>query len=946
MSQEAAQPRVLRLCLVYARADQKWYARLENYLKILERRRPVTFWHIQDIPAGSKRAQFLMDRLTEADLCVYLLSPDLLGSDCYAEVQPQQIVERYRRGEVRIVPVILRPLPLDLLDPPFPELELLPTKKFPATLWKDRDAAMLDVMLAVKLMVERMISQAPNELTRASDEILPEGEARLSDSVPYGRNAYFTGRDELLMTLRERLASPRDSLPAIQALTGIGGIGKTQIALEYVYRYRQEYQTVLWARADTPENLAADGLRLAGGLDLPVRNNAEPEIVLTALKRWLQQHPDWLLILDNVTDLRLVSAFLPAQYYGHVLLTTRVQDPNPAIPSLPVPGLEVEDGARLLLSRARLAPPSLAENGEPSTQYQQAGEIVHLLDGLPLALDQAGAYIEEMGESLEQYLRLYQDQRMKLLSFRGQDDSSHPASVSATFTLVFEQVEQLHTPAADLLRLCAFLHPAAIPETLLIVETPSGKQPGPLLSIFDRAELNLALEVLLLFSLVKRDPGNRSLSVHRLVQAVIKDAMEEQEQRLWAERALVLVRRAWPERGMAGWQRCQDYLPHALLCADLIARLDLRSEDALSLLNEVGAYLSEHALYQEAERLLLQALALSESLHGMDDPVTASVLQDLGWLEHRRNQYASAEEHYLRSLAIRERALGPEDPRTARILYLLGLLYLNLSKQEQAEPLLRRALSIQEPQLGAEHPQVADTLNVLGMLARTRKEYEQAEALYRRALAMREKVLGSEALETATSVSNLAALAFNREDRTDYAQAEALYRRVLAMRERLLGPEHPDTAAVLSALALLCARQKRYAEGEALARRALTIQTGMLGQEHRDTALTMMTLARLRYHQGDFPQAESLAKEAVAVLARILHPHNPNFITSLNDLALIYRAQAKYEQARPLLQRALALSEAAHRGENEDARTADIRANLATLPPPTEPSAEGDTFAS
>jgi tetratricopeptide (TPR) repeat protein len=945
MAQEAARPGTLKLCLIYARADRRWYARLEKYLKILERHRPITFWHVQDIPAGSEREQFLIARLTAADLCVYLLSPDLLGSENYAEVEPQQIVERYRRGEVRIVPVILRPLPLDLLDPPFAELELLPDEKRPATAWRDRDAAMLNVMMGVRRVVEKMIGLVSTGFTRASHEASPEMEERLFGYLPYHRNKSFTGRDELLTTLHERLSSSRDGLPAIQALTGIGGIGKTQIALEYAYRYRREYQALLWARADTLENLAADGLLLAGSLNLPVRNSAESEFVLTALKNWLQHHAGWLLILDNVVDLKLVNGFLPAHYRGDVLLTTRLQDPDAAIPSLLTLPLEVEEGARLLLSRVRSLRPGAAEHGELSTQYQQAQEIVRLLDGLPLALDQAGAYIEEMGESLEQYLQRYQQERAELLGYRGPNATGHPASVSATFTLAFAEVKQLHQPAADLLRLCAFFHPAAIPEALLIAETPSGKQAGPLPSIFDRAELHVALNVLLFFSLVKRDPGSGSLSVHRLVQAVLKDSMEEQEQRLWAERALALVRRAWPERGMAGWPRCQDYLPHALLCADLIARLNLRSEDALGLLNEVGAYLSERALYQEAERLLLQALALSESVHGVDDPVTASVLQDLGWLEHRRYQHASAEEHYRRALAIRERALGPEDPRTARILYLLGLLYLNLSQQELAEPLLRRALSIQESQLGAEHPQVADTLNVLGMLARAQKEYEQAEILYRRALAIREKKLGSETPETATSVSNLAALAFNREDRADYAQAEALYRRVLEMRERLLGSEHPDTAAALSALALLCDRQKRYVEGEPLARRALTIQTEMLGREHRDTALTMMTLARLRYHQGDFLEAEPLAEEAVAILARVLHPHNPNFITSLNDLALIYRAQAKYEQARPLLQRALALSEAARRGENEDARTADIRANLATLPPQIEPSAQGDTSA-
>lgn len=707
------------------------------------------------------------------------------------------------------------------------------------------------------------------------------------------------------------------------------------MALEYVYRYRRTYQAVLWARADTSENLATDGLLLAQTLRLPGCESAEQEIVLAALKRWLEHHSDWLLILDNLVDLELLNTFLPLQYRGHVLLTTRIQATGAFASPLPVLPLDTEEGARLLLRRARLLQVAASEKEDSMPHYRQVQEIVRLLDGLPLALDQAGAYIEETGESLEQYLHLYQQRRADLLSYRGRGATGHPTSVSATFTLAFAQVEQLHQPAADLLRLCAFLHPATIPESLLLTETSSDEPVGPLPEISDRAELNVALGVLLMFSLVRRSPETRSLSVHRLIQVVIRDAMAEGEQHLWAERAVALVSRAWPERGMDGWTRCQEYLSHALSCAELIARLDLRSEEALRLLSEVGAYLSERAFYQEAERLLLQALVLSEELHGTNDLATASALQELGWLAHRRNQYEPAEERYRRALAIREQVAGPEHPQTAHTLYTLGLLHLNRRDLAQAAALLERALAIQEQKLGPEHSQVAETLNALGMLARVQEQYELAEELYRRAQAIREKVLGADAPETATSVSNLAALAFNRGD---YERAEPFYRGVLEMRERTLGSEHPDTAATISTLALLSDLRKRYAEGIVLARRALAIQEETPGREHRETAQTIMTLAMLFYHQEDFQQAETLGREALAVRERILHSHDPNIITSLNNLALIYRAQGKYEQARPLLLRALALSEAAYGGEHN--RTADIRANLATLPPQSKPPAD------
>jgi len=928
MAQEAGLPGALKLCLIYAREDQRLYAQLKNHLIPLERRRLIEFWEPRDILAGSEREQELAARLAEADLFVYLLSPDLFASEYYSESHLAQIMQRYQRGEVRIVPVILRPIALELLDQPFAGLEPLPTNKKAVSGWKNRDAALLDIVLGVRRVVESMSGQLGGVFAMEAGEAGPESPAIPFWHVPLRRNVYFTGRDDLLDTLHNSLLTPGEGWPAIQALTGLGGVGKTQLAVEYAYRYRQEYQAVLWARADTPENLASDGLALAHVLRLPERNDANQEVVLGALKRWLQRHSSWLLILDNVNELALVSDFLPAQYQGHVLLTTRIQATGAVAPSLPVPPLEVPEGARLLLRRARLFPRDISGDESNLPQFRQAQEIVQSLEGLPLALDQAGAYIEEMGESLEGYLQIFRRREADLLSYRGQAAAGHPSPVSATFALAFEQAEQRSQPAANLLRLCAFLHPASIPERLLLNEASSGEQPGSLLpGIADEAELNVALSVLFQFSLIRRDPAARSLSMHRLVQSVVKGTMTEQEQRLWATRALILVSRAWPERGAAGWKRCQAYLPHALVCADLLARWDLRTEDELRLLNEVGAYLSERAAYREAERLLLQALTLSERLHGAEDPTTAGVLQDLGWLAHRRGQQAQAEERYQRALAIRERILGEHHPQTAQTLYTLGLLYLNRRELVQAEQLLQRALAIQEQQLGPEHPHVAEALNALGMLARARGEYEQAEVLYRRALAIRELRLGADAPETATSVSNLATLAFNRGN---YAEAGPLYRRALEMRERILGPEHPDTATILSALALLADLQKRYAEGEPLARRALAIQEEALGREHRETAQTLLTLAMLCYHQGNLEEAETHAQEALAVRERVLSPHDPNLILTLNNLALIYRAREKYEQARPLLQRALALSETAH--GREDARTVSIRENLASLP--------------
>lgn len=929
MSHETA----LKLCLVYAPEDERLYLVLEKRLKLLEQQHVIEFWSARQIPVGSSQAQVLEAQLAAADLIVYLFSMDLMASEYYADLSVGSVMERYKRGAVQIIPVILQPIPVELLSPPFTDLQLLPKGGRPVSNWRNRNLALVNIVLEIKQMAERMAKRPGRRLSAGAEEPSVTASDMPGLHVPYSRNLLFTGRESLLDAVYEHLHA-QDTQPGLLALTGLGGVGKTQLALEYAYRHQHEYQAVFWIRADTPENLTSDGLTLAQTLQLPEKDSPEHERVLAALKRWLQQHANWLLVLDNVADLEMAAHFLPAQHQGHVLITTRMQATNALAPSLGVSPVEAEEGARLLLHRAL----GLHANVENDVvHYQQAQEVARLLGGLPLALDQAGAYIEETGNGLDTYLQLYQQRRADLLKRRGRSARDHPASVSATFALAFEQVEQMCPPAADLLRLCAFLHPATIPETLLLANSASANQtllPG----IADHYELDVALEVLLLFSLVQRNPVIHALSIHRLVQDVLKDALTVQEQRSWAERVVLLVKQAWPGTGVAHWGRCQEYLPHTLVCAELIARWELRSEEATHLLSKAGMYLSMRASYPEAERLLLQALTLGETFMGREHSQTASILYELGWLAHCLHRYSQAEEYYQRALTIRTNHPGPDSLLSAQIVQKLGLLRLNQREYTEAEMFLQRALAICEQQPGTDHPLLADSLNALAMLCRARQQYGEAEALYQRALALREQHLGPDDPETATSISNLAVLYFAQGK---YAEAEPLYLRVLTIRERTLGLEHPGVALALGGLALVYYFQKQYHKAEPLARRALAIQEITPGREHPETAQSLMTLAMLAFRQGDYRQAEALAVEALAIRERVLHPQAPDLITSLNNLALIYREQKKYDLALPLYQRALTLSEQEH--GKEHTYTLRIRSNLAKLAQQIELPAEGST---
>lgn len=734
---------------------------------------------------------------------------------------------------------------------------------------------------------------------------LPEVSTTLWN-VPHRRNPFFTGREDLLRELHKGLTGQYDIPgPPAQALYGLGGIGKTQLALEYVYRFREAYRAIFWVRAASYDTLMTDYGALARMMNLPERDAQDQQAMMAAVKRWLSQHQDWLLILDNADELSLLPDFLPTGSDGHLLLTTRAHAVGALAASLPVEELDEEEGMLLLLRRARVLASHEELASATPTERALAQTIVQELDGLPLALDQAGAYLEETGCSLADYLQLYHQRRHDLLTRRSMLVSDYPHTVASTWALSFEQVEQSNPAAAELLRLCAFLAPEAISEAML---KEGASVLGPVLgaAASDTLQWQEVMRVLRLFSLIRRDAENGLFSLHRLVQVVLRGQMDEPTQQQWAERAVRLVNAALPEVSFAAWVRLQECLPHAQVCATFIGQYQLRLPEAGRLLNHAGWYLRERALYTQAEPLLEQALALREAVSGPEHPDTATTLHLLGFLHHLQGRYGEVEDLCYRALAIQETVLGPEHPALAATLFDLGRFYVSHAHYARAEPLFQRALAISERVPGPEHPDTAQCLDGLVALYWKRGEYEQAEALCQRALAINEKALGPEHPDTAKYLSRLAVLYSNQGK---YEQAEPLHQRTLAIYEQTLGPEHPSTADALTNLAVLYDRVGKYEQAEPFHQRALAILESLFDPHHPHIANCLNNLGFLYTAQGKYEQAEPLLQRALAIWEQALGPRHPDFSRTLQGLANLYVEQRRYEQAEPLYLRVLAIRE-------------------------------------
>jgi tetratricopeptide (TPR) repeat protein len=626
------------------------------------------------------------------------------------------------------------------------------------------------------------------------------------NNIPFASlGALFKGRDGFLRTLHTALASTGDGTAMAvtgKALHGLGGVGKTRLAVEYALRHRPNYSALLFVRAETPERLAAGlaALAAADALNLPEKEAREDTAKIAAVLAWLERHPLWFMILDNVDEREAavaVERLMPKLFGGRLLITGRLTSTSAAVSTLTLDVLTIEDATDFLLERT--------EGGRIETPQDRslAQELAKELGGLALGLEQAGAYIRENSISFADYLQSWHAKADEVWSWFDQDFMTHHHSLATTWAT---SVEKLTPAGRRLLELCAFLAPEPIPETLLNVAVPGGDM---------GFEARKAMLELFRYSLASRvavvgQEGKRALSIHRLVQEFTRRRLDTAKSGGVLSEALGWVNVAFvgDPSDVRNWPTLDPLAPHALALAKRAAEAGV-PEPTARLMGELGLLFKTKARHVEAEPLYRRALAIDEASLGPEHPNLAALLR-------ATNRLAEAEPMYRRALDIDEKSFGPDHPNVARDLSNLAQLLQDTNRLAEAEPLIRRALAIDEKSFGPEHPNVAIRLNNLAALLQATDRLAEAEPMYRRALAIDEKSFGPEHPNVARDLNNLATLlkATNR-----IAEAEPLMRRVV---EILLsftartGHEHPHLqAAFRNYFGLLRAMGRSEAEARA-----------------------------------------------------------------------------------------------------------------------------------
>jgi tetratricopeptide (TPR) repeat protein len=465
--------------------------------------------------------------------------------------------------------------------------------------------------------------------------------------------------------------------------------------------------------------------------------------------------------------------------------------------------MDPQEALDFLFNRTARAQSDPAEN-------HAVEQIARELGYLPLALEQAAAYIIAKSARFEDYLASYQRQRLTLLNKAQPRTGNYPTSVASTWALNFKEIEQ-DPVASDILQVSAFLSPDAIPLELF---TGGASQLSPVLAKAlaasqDPLVLNEALEPLTRYSLIRFDVESQTYSIHRMVQEVVKDQMGVEQQAQWAEQVVRAVEQSFPEVNYQTWTRCERFIPHVLLCAAHIDHWNMTFWEARNLLYRAGTYFVQRGQYWEAEPLRKSELVISERVLGPEHPDTLGSLNNLAILHWNQGKYEQAEPLYQPALEAKERVLGPEHPDTLSTVNNLAVLYRKQGKGEQSEQLYQRALEARERVLGPEHPDTAQSLYNLAILYSNQGKYEEAEHLYLQALAIDQKVYGQDHPEVATELSSLANL---YSDHGTYEQAEPLYQRALAIREQVFGSDHPFTVEVRKYHADLLEKMKQKTE--------------------------------------------------------------------------------------------------------------------------------------
>ncbi len=686
-------------------------------------------------------------------------------------------------------------------------------------------------------------AQATAKLLWALDRpALPQGrsatqaeEPRFPGTIPPiwnvpARNADFTGRGETLELLRDKLAGGGRAVVVAQALYGLGGVGKTQIALEYAHRFMADYDLVWWVPSERAEEISGALAELARKMGLKVGDNVAEaaEVALEELRR--ETSPHWLLVFDNADDPKQLEPYLPTGS-GHVIITSRNQAWTHSAEPLEVDVFTRDESVSHLLRHV------------PQLDLADAERVADALGHLPLAVEQASAWLEETGMPAHVYVDQLATQSTRILALNQPPDYQTP--VVATWNLSFERLKQRSPAAVRLLQLLAFCSPGPISMNLLY----SDEMNESLLPFDDTLNEKLMLGRVIRdisrFALVKVDQGTNSLQIHRLVQAVIRSQMTEQEQIEARHEVHKILVGARPRQGEtddpANWSTYDIIWPH---------------------------------------------LTPSQA-DECDDPRTRQLLIDWVRFQWKHGEFESAMVLARRLENQWTHLLGADHQQTLHLQFHIANLLRSQGRYADARDLDSYVLERQRAVLGADHPHALITANGLGADLRALGDFQRALASDQETYESFKDQFGEDYPRTLAAAHNLAS---SLRLSGDCFAARRLDEETLDRQRQVLGRDHPNTLLSVAILALDLRAAGAFRESVNLLRETWEKYRDVLGDDMTETLLTATSLAVSLRKAGEQSEAMTLAQDTYERYKRRYGADAPDSQSCALNLACDYAA--------------------------------------------------------
>ncbi|MEV4564636.1 FxSxx-COOH system tetratricopeptide repeat protein [Nonomuraea sp. NPDC049419] len=761
-----------------------------------------------------------------------------------------------------------------------------------------------------------------------------------------GRNKHFTGRESLLEGLRTSLESSTKTaavVPLPQALQGLGGVGKTQLAIEYAWRFRDQYDLVWWIPADQPMLVPSSLAALSNELKLPSASSTGIEEAAATVLETLERGDPidrWLLIFDNADEPEDIREFIPQGGPGHVLITSRNSRWSGVAETVPVDVFSTSESVAFLRKR-------LQRDVEQKEAERLAGE----LGDLPLALEQAAALQAMTGMSTDEYVELLTEQTRALLGMN--KSTGYPHSMTAAWQLSVMEIENRLPAAAEVLRCLAFFGPDPIPRDVFRRGNKSGAQRmGPILS--DPLTLNQAFAELSRFALVKIEMEAGTVLVHRLVQALLRDSLEPDERDQIRHEVHQLLATGSPSdpENTQNWDAYATLLPHVrpsgmIACNDeAVQRFGVGivrylhqtanynsakafgeeflqnwtaeggpyNRNVLSLRRNVGPLLWLTGAYDESYAMNEETLDLMRKELGPDDEET--LCQTLIYAADLRSQgnFNEALAQDKRSLQAHEEKFGPYAPQTLRVINNMALDQALLTRYDEAFELQQLAFVEQSSAVvGVSKWDVQSSWNGLARVACLAGEHARAVDLGEEAYAHGIRELQ---MEHALTLATARDLSIAKRRNGDLEGALELIQETHGRLMKLYGPDDPETMAATVALSNTLRQAGEPQEAMKLAREVLPRYQRRFGADHPFTYGCVINLALFYRLRGDARRAMEMDEEAREGLLAKIGPDHAYTFSSVINLADDLAALGEHEKARKLDEKNLEQIRAFYGDEN------------------------------